>query len=428
MGLLFAFSLFSSTVFAQTLSPADQNSIYGNTVWYKPNGGDATFDCSTLDNSTGGGSTSAPSPSQVQIAQIIMGIAKTDNLGQRGALIGLMVGIDESQLKILANTNVPISESNPAKQDDGSDHDSVGVFQQRPSTSWSTFAPNGGVAADNNKDAVWQLMDPAYSAEAFFGSPPGSNAPGPLSKGLQNVSGWQNMVPWEAAQKVQGSATADGSNYEQFVGQAQSLLNKYWDSSPAVPLPVPLNGGSNSNGGGDLNTGPICSTSTITPVSGNAQSLAQQILNNSNIDLDCLSPTVSQDVQAAAAGKVGTAGAMTSSAILQLIATVGQSHKVCVTAIQSGGQGHCNNTPKSACPNDPHYTGDAVDFGNLDGQALSGRDPGSLTIMNIAFSVLPGGSGFGQSQCGSTPPLPNGDITFEDTCDHLHVQVRSGTP
>jgi|GEM_PF-2033088 len=169
-----------------------------------------------------------------------------------------------------------------------------------------------------------------------------------------------------------------------------------------------------------------------TPSSGNAETIAQQILSNKNIDLTSFSPSVLQDVQDAAAGKPGTAGAMTSAAILNLIETVGQTHKVTITAIQSDGQGHCNNTPKSACPDDPHYNGDAVDFGSLDGVTITGRNPPAITIMKIAFPILPSGSGFGQNECGpiysTNSELPDGDITFNDTCNHLHVQVPKGTP
>lgn len=154
--------------------------------------------------------------------------------------------------------------------------------------------------------------------------------------------------------------------------------------------------------------------------SGNAQQLAQQILNNNSISLSCYSASVQQDVQNAAAGKPGTAGAPISSAILQLIATVGQDHNVCITAIESGGQGHTDGSL--------HYSGDAVDFGNLDGAALTGRDSASDKIIETAFNVLPTGSGIGQSQCGDTPNLPGGWTTFEDTCNHLHIQVARGTP
>jgi hypothetical protein len=155
------------------------------------------------------------------------------------------------------------------------------------------------------------------------------------------------------------------------------------------------------------------------PVSGNAQQLAQQILSNNNIDLGCLSSSVGQDVKDAAAGKPGTAGAAVSSAILQLIATVGQNHQVCITAIESDGQGHATGSY--------HYTGDAVDFGSLDGVTITGRNAPAITIIDIATKIMPDGSALGQSQCGSTPPLPSGWTTFEDTCNHLHIQVPRGT-
>lgn len=170
-------------------------------------------------------------------------------------------------------------------------------------------------------------------------------------------------------------------------------------------------------------------SSPVNPPSGNAQQLAQQILGNNNIDLSSYSSSVLQDVKDAAAGKPGTAGAMTSAALLQLIATIGQNHKVMITAIQSDGQGHCNDTPKSACPTDPHYNGDAVDFGSLDGVSITGRNAPALTIIKIAEGVLPKGSGFGQQGCpGTQVSMPPGFTQFGDTCNHLHVQVPKGTP
>jgi hypothetical protein len=176
---------------------------------------------------------------------------------------------------------------------------------------------------------------------------------------------------------------------------------------------------SSSGGGGTSGSGTGGTGSS--PVSGDPEQLAQTILSNNNIDLTCLSSSVQQDVQDAAKGLPGTAGAMTSAGILQIIATVGQSHKVCVTAIQSDGQGHCNGEPESVCPDDPHYTGHAVDFGSLDGTAITGRNAPALTIMQLAESVVSTGA-FGQSECGTTPTLPSGWTDFDDTCNHLHVQ------
>jgi cell wall-associated NlpC family hydrolase len=63
--------------------------------------------------------------------------------------------------------------------------DSLGLFQQRPSEGWGTPA---------------QVMDPVYATETF-------------TRHLLAVPGWQQMPPWRAAQAVQRSAFASGSNY-----------------------------------------------------------------------------------------------------------------------------------------------------------------------------------------------------------------------
>lgn len=204
--------------------------------------------CSSgIVNTPGSGATQGTAV-QDGNAKIIIGIAKTYNLGQQGALIGLMAGITETHLTNDANVNVPISETNPNKQGDGSDHDSVGIMQQRTSTGWSTF----GADVTNNKDGVYQLMDPAYAAQAFFGTPPNANLPsglanpGALKKGLQNKPNWQSMDPGAAAQSVQGSAP---NAYNQHKTEAQDFLSRLWDASPAIALPISITGGTAAGGG-----------------------------------------------------------------------------------------------------------------------------------------------------------------------------------
>lgn len=213
----------------------------------------------------GGGGTANASlhltAAQVDNAKKIIGVAKTYNLGTQGALIGLMVGITESHLRMYANTGVPISEKNPAwlqlpKGDRalGHDHDSVGVFQQRVSTGWSV---NGNTPT---QDVVWQLMDTVYGAQAFFGTPKGAKLPdglkqpSALKKGLQNLDGWEKMDPWVAAQKVQISAydgrprkannfsEVFGGNYKGNMDEAQQILNTYWASTPNVPIVISVSG------------------------------------------------------------------------------------------------------------------------------------------------------------------------------------------
>lgn len=248
--ILGAFVLISLTPSIASALSADQKRVFDSGIYYFDTEASVISGYCGVVSGLGGtptGGGTVISQSQINIAKTIMGIAKTNKLGKDAALIGLMVGLDESSLTILANSTVPVSLENPAKQGVGSNYDSVGVFQQRPSTGWSTIAT--GPEADSNQAAVWQLMNPAYSAEAFFGSPPGSNAAPALSKGLQNKDGWQSMQPWVAAQAVQISGTADGSNYKRFVSQAQSLVEKYWDESTAIPLPVPFSGGIVSDGG-----------------------------------------------------------------------------------------------------------------------------------------------------------------------------------
>lgn len=87
--------------------------------------------------------------------------------------------------------------------DVGHDHDSIGIFQQRPSAGWGTVA---------------NLMDPNYAAKAFFGGPgkPDHNM------GLLDVAGWQNMSVGQAAQAVQHSARPDA--YGRSEGEARLIL------------------------------------------------------------------------------------------------------------------------------------------------------------------------------------------------------------
>ncbi|HEV2402928.1 MAG TPA: M15 family metallopeptidase [Candidatus Saccharimonadales bacterium] len=244
-----------STAFARTLSVGEEAQL-NDTPFFDP-----TFGCTNFNSTGSGPGNVSGSAAQDDNAKTIIGIAKTDGLGENAAQIGLMVGLDESTLLSLANQNVPLSEHNPNKQGDGSSGTSLGVFQQQITFNWSTISSN-----INDVAAINQLMTPAYAAEAFFGSPPGSGAPSALSKGLQNVTGWQSMQPWVAAQAVQHSGTPDGSNYEREVANARSYLNKFWSSAPAVALPVAIHqGGGTGNGNGGGQGGSNCSSGVTVP-------------------------------------------------------------------------------------------------------------------------------------------------------------------
>jgi hypothetical protein len=252
----------------------DQQQLYSQGInYFDEVGGSSSDSCTTAPASANPNGPVATTQAEAQNAKTVMGIAKTEGLGEAGALVALMAALDESQLQIYANSNVPISESNPAKQADGNNGDSVGIFQQQPQYDWSTYAT--GAAALSDQNAVWQEMDPAYSTEAFFGSPSGATLPsglvnpGALTKGLQNVSNWQSLAPQVAAQQVQNPGpippNAGDINYQNAVAteetKAQSLLSQYWNSAPAVPLPIPFSGGQAAGGGSTTGTSTSCSTS-----------------------------------------------------------------------------------------------------------------------------------------------------------------------
>ncbi|QNA92999.1 MULTISPECIES: M23 family metallopeptidase [unclassified Microbacterium] len=132
--------------------------------------------------------------------------ANTPGVGRDGILIALMAALTESTLRQLANTGTyPESGSYP-NDGNGSDHDSLGLFQMRPQSGWGTVA---------------ELMDTTYQARAFYGGPDGPNHPSP--RGLLDIPGWQQMDKGEAAQAVEVSAYPD--RYQNYEPVARTILD-----------------------------------------------------------------------------------------------------------------------------------------------------------------------------------------------------------
>ncbi|MEA5456807.1 peptidoglycan DD-metalloendopeptidase family protein [Sinomonas sp. JGH33] len=174
----------------QTGTPADAS------------GQQAKTDSTTASGPDGG---SIPfSTAQTRRVADIVDEGRKAGAGDRGILVAVMVALQESGLWIYANSTVPASLQQPHDRV-GSDHDSVGLFQQRPAAGWGT-AP--------------QLMDSRRSAQAFFGGPGGPNRGTP--RGLLDVPGWQQMSLNDAAQAVQGSATPNA--YGRWESTARQLL------------------------------------------------------------------------------------------------------------------------------------------------------------------------------------------------------------
>jgi len=132
--------------------------------------------------------------------------ANTPGVGRDGILIALMAALTESTLRQLANTGTYPESGNYPNDGNGSDHDSLGLFQMRPQSGWGTIA---------------ELMDTTYQAKAFYGGPDGPNYPSP--RGLLDIPGWQQMDKGEAAQAVEVSAYPD--RYQNYEPVARTILD-----------------------------------------------------------------------------------------------------------------------------------------------------------------------------------------------------------
>lgn len=139
---------------------------------------------------------------QIKNAKTIMGVAKNIGFNQKGALIGLMTALTESDL-----INVEYG--------DLAGPDSRGLFQQRINGGWGSLS---------------DVMNPSYSAQAFFLGVGGLSNPG-----LDSVAGWDSMDPWVAAQQVQRSAFSAGDNYRSKLDFADALVKALYEDSPAIP-------------------------------------------------------------------------------------------------------------------------------------------------------------------------------------------------
>ncbi|MCW3820110.1 hypothetical protein ONA91_37330 [Micromonospora sp. DR5-3] len=121
-------------------------------------------------------------------AKAIIAATKKAGLPERAAVISIATSLQESKLENLGHLG------------DANDHDSLGLFQQRPSSGWGT--PE-------------QITNPEYATLAF-------------EKGLKQIDGWQDMPLTQAAQTVQVSAYPDA--YAQWEQQAADLVAQHWNS------------------------------------------------------------------------------------------------------------------------------------------------------------------------------------------------------
>ncbi|MGV9764946.1 M23 family metallopeptidase [Micromonospora tulbaghiae] len=136
--------------------------------------------CSVI--TTPSGTTGQYDAEQLHHAQVIVTVGVQNRIPVRGQIIAVATALQESGLRNLSH----LGENN--------DHDSLGLFQQRPSQGWGT--PE-------------QLMNPAYAAGAFY-------------RKLVTIPGWQTMPLTVAAQAVQRSAYPDA--YAKWEGDATVIV------------------------------------------------------------------------------------------------------------------------------------------------------------------------------------------------------------
>jgi murein DD-endopeptidase MepM/ murein hydrolase activator NlpD len=138
-------------------------------------------------------SLSGYSDQQVRNAAVIIKAGAESGVGPRGWVIAVATAMQESEL-----TNLPHLGAR-------NDHDSVGLFQQRPSQGWGTAE---------------QLQNPAYAARKFY-------------EKLLTVPGWQLMPLTRAAQRVQRSAYPDA--YAKQEPAATQLVNLLANGAARAP-------------------------------------------------------------------------------------------------------------------------------------------------------------------------------------------------
>jgi hypothetical protein len=131
---------------------------------------------------------------QVRNAKEIVDTGKQLDLPPRAAVIAVATSLQETKLHNYGHLGA------------NNDHDSLGLFQQRPSTGWGS--PD-------------QLTNPDYAATQFY-------------KALERVPNWQSIPLTDAAQAVQVSAFGD--RYAQWEKQAADLVLATYGTGPYADL------------------------------------------------------------------------------------------------------------------------------------------------------------------------------------------------
>src|SRR5262249_44353012 len=136
-----------------------------------------------------------PTKTQMANARAIIKAGQAKHLKPRAWVIALATASQESKLVNLGNLGA------------NNDHDSLGLFQQRPSSGWGTPA---------------QTTNPTHAAGSFYNA-------------LTQVHNWDKLPVTVAAQSVQVSAFGD--RYAQWEKQAENLILATYGVGPFAHIP-----------------------------------------------------------------------------------------------------------------------------------------------------------------------------------------------
>lgn len=179
----------ASRVGISTQALLDANGLTASSMIYS--GDKLTIPSSSAVPASSGGSVTYLSSEMSANAQVIIQVGRDLGVSDYGITIALATAMQESSLRNL----------------NWGDRDSVGLFQQRPSSGWGT---------------VSQLTTPTHAARLFYGGPNNPNKG--ITRGLLDISGWQNMTVTRAAQAVQISGHPDA--YAKWETSARSWLQQ----------------------------------------------------------------------------------------------------------------------------------------------------------------------------------------------------------
>lgn len=194
---------------------------------------------------------------QMENAAIIIQVGQQENVAPRGWIIAIATAMQESTLH------------NYGHLGDSNDHDSLGLFQQRPSQGWGTPA---------------ELTDPAHAAGLFY-------------KSLKKVTGWEEMDLTIAAQAVQKSAFPDA--YAKWEPLATEVVNTLTDGAARTAA-------NNGQAGQCVGTGEIAASGWTAPVPQGVVSGYRTPERPDHYGVDLGAPR-GTEVRAAAGGVVITA-------------------------------------------------------------------------------------------------------------------------